>query len=86
MYKILIKKQALKQLNKLPLETITDIDSAISKLAYNPKPLGCIKLNHPDELYRIRIRDYRVIYTINDNVLIIEVIRIAHRKESYRNI
>jgi mRNA interferase RelE/StbE len=86
LYKILIKKQALKQLDKLPLETITAIDSAISKLANNPKPLGSIKLNHPEELYRIRIRDYRVIYTINDNILIIEVIRIAHRREAYRNI
>ena len=86
MFKILIKKQALKQLSKLPFETILKIDSAITKLKSNAKPIGCKKLNHPDELYRIRIGDYRVIYTLNDEELVVEVIKVAHRKESYRNI
>jgi mRNA interferase RelE/StbE len=86
LYKIQIKKQALKQLNKLPLEAIIDINSAISQLSFNPKPFSSKKLNHPDELYRIRIGIYRVIYLIIENELVIEVIKIAHRKESYRNI
>jgi mRNA interferase RelE/StbE len=86
LYKILIKKQAFKQLQKMQLATILCINSAISELSANPKPIGCKKLNHPDELYRIRIGDYRVIYSIRNKELIIEVIRIAHRRESYRNI
>ena len=45
----------------MPLETILSINSAISELSNNPKPIGCKKLNHPDELYRIRIGDYRII-------------------------
>jgi mRNA interferase RelE/StbE len=55
---------------------------AISKLANNPRPVGCKKLRGWDA-YRIRIGDYRVIYEIHDDVLIVLVVRVAHRREAY---
>jgi mRNA interferase RelE/StbE len=85
-YKVLIKRQALKQLEKLPLEIILKINEAISKLSVNHKPKGCKKLNHPDGLFRIRVGNYRIIYLVKEQELIVETIKIAHRKNSYRNI
>ena len=61
----------------------------ITELVTDPRPYGSKKMtnfhvaNAPDELYRIRIGDYRVVYAINDEVLTIAVVKIAHRKNVY---
>ncbi len=54
---------------------------AISALSTNPRPAGCRRLVGYDDLWRIRIGDYRVIYTIKDAELIVLALRIAHRSE-----
>jgi len=81
-YTIQIEKAALKQLAQLPLIIVEAIDARVSALQTNPRPPGCKKLKGRDG-WRIRIGDYRVIYKIDDNVLIILVIDIGHRKNIY---
>ena len=59
---------------------------AIDALARAPRPAGCIQLAGADDAYRIRIGDYRVVYEIADKVLIVYIIRVAHRKDVYRGL
>jgi mRNA interferase RelE/StbE len=60
------------------------IAGRIEKLAANPRPGGCKKLKGGVNEWRIRIGDYRVIYTIEDTTKTVDVTRIAHRKEVYQ--
>jgi mRNA interferase RelE/StbE len=55
----------------------------LENLASNPRPSGCKKLRSGDEEWRIRVGDYRVVYTIDDARLLVEVTRIRHRREVY---
>ena len=86
-YKIVFKRQAQKELNKISNPYALKIALAINELSNNPRPAGCKKLNVPDvNLWRIQSGDYRIIYSIEDVVKIIEVIRIGHRGDVYQNL
>ena len=82
-YKIEIKKSAVKELSKLPKKELTKIVDKIQSLSDEPRPDGCKKLSG-DEKYRIRIGSYRVLYSIEDDVLIVYVVKVGHRKEIYK--
>jgi len=82
-YSIEIKKSATKEIAKLPKLHLKRIIEKIQLLSINPRPDGCKKLS-ADEKYRIRVGDYRILYTIEDNQLIIYVVKIGHRKDVYR--
>lgn len=82
MYKVQIEKRALKKLAKIPEPFYSNIKIAILNLSENPRPIGYIKLKRR-EAYRIRVADYRVIYEIHDEVLLIQVINLGHRKDIY---
>lgn len=84
MYNITIKKSALKELKKVPQKEQILISKAIKELANDPHPHGHKKLVGADITFRIRIRDYRVIYNVYDQELSIDVIRVKHRKDVYR--
>ena len=83
MYKIQILKSADKTLKNVVQKDRIKIVEHISQLADSPRPSGCKKLKGT-EFYRIRIGDYRVIYKIEDDILLILVIRIGHRKDIYK--
>jgi len=83
-YAIQIKNSALKELRKLPKQFSTQVAKDIDALAKNPRPVGYKKLTGNEELYRIRSGNYRVVYQIQDKVLVVLVIRIGDRKEVYR--
>ncbi len=83
-YSILYKRSAADELLLLPASNAHKVKSAIDNLAVNPRPQGCIKLSGLINEYRIRVGNYRIIYAIADNVIIVTVIRIAHRKDAYR--
>jgi len=57
----------------------------LQELAHDPRPDGCKKLRGSANSYRIRTGDYRVVYSISDDVLIIDVVKAGHRKEIYKN-
>ncbi len=84
MYTVVIHKKAEKEIDKIPDVSAIKIAEAIYDLAENPRPSGCVKLIGSNNYYRIRIADYRIIYSIEDDILCIEVIKVAHRKESYK--
>ena len=83
-YKIRWKNSAHKELKKLDRKIIPAIISAVEKLALEPLPDGVKKLKGNEPMYRIRVNDYRVIYSIENNVLVVEVLRVGHRKGVYR--
>ena len=81
-YTIILTKRAEKQLDKLPDNIAEPIIEAIGDLSKNPRPNGYKNLKSRDG-YRIRIGDYRVIYEVFDDELVIDVIKLGHRKDIY---
>ena len=82
MYQLQISNRANKALEKLPDEIYLRLIEAIKSLADNPRPFGCKKLKGRKG-YRIRIGDYRVVYEINEGVLVVLIIDVGHRREIY---
>jgi mRNA interferase RelE/StbE len=84
MYIVTFKNSAYKELERLPKATVRKIAAAIDGLEIDPRPVGVKKLKDSNEdLYRIRVGDYRVIYAINDGIKIVNILRIGHRKDIY---
>ena len=82
-YDVVLTSSAEKELKKLSSQLITRIVPRLENLASNPRPPGCKKLQGGDREWRIRVGDYRVVYTIDDKRLLVEVVRIRHRREVY---
>jgi mRNA interferase RelE/StbE len=82
-YQIIIEKTAQKDILKINRSAQITISQSISLLADEPRPSGCIKLKGR-EAWRIRVGDYRVIYEINDKILIIKVVTVSHRRDVYK--
>jgi mRNA interferase RelE/StbE len=84
-FTVKLSKDAEKQLAKIQAQTRKRIAAAVRSLAEDPRGHGAKKLlNH--EAWRIRVGDYRVIYEINDGLLLILVIEIGHRRDIYRSL
>jgi len=83
-YKIEWKRSALKELKQLPKENVSRIFKAVEELAANPFPNKVKKLTDSEHSFRIRIGDYRIVYSIFPEILIVEIIRIKHRKDVYK--
>jgi mRNA interferase RelE/StbE len=87
MYEVLIDRSVEKDLEKMHKNVNRVIIRALEKLTVDPKPNGVKKLHGSNEdLYRIRVGDYRIIYSIAEQVKIVNIRRIRHRKEVYRNL
>ena len=84
-YEIKIIREAQKQLGALPKPAQDVVKDAIWSLAEVPRPACCKKLKGQVSLWRIRISNYRVVYEIKDDCLVVFVIRIGHRKDIYRD-
>lgn len=82
-YRIEWKHSALKELKQLPKDVVARIIRAVGQLPENPYPSGIRKLVGSENSYRIREGDYRILYSIVSSTLIIEIIRIGHRKDVY---
>lgn len=83
-YQIEFVKQAAKQLRALPVQEQEWLQPKIDALATEPRPIGVIKLAEEEDLYRIRVGDYRIIYSIQDTQLLVLVVKIGHRRDVYR--
>ena len=81
-YSIFLSKTAQRQLNKLDDKLVDKLIAVISNLAENPRPNGYIKLRGRSA-YRIRQGNYRIIYEVIDNRLIINIIALGHRRDIY---
>lgn len=81
-YRVTLKRRAIKALEKINEPYYSNIKEAIYRLADNPRPTG-YKMLKGREAYRIRVADYRIIYEIFDDVLLVDVIDLGHRKDIY---
>jgi mRNA interferase RelE/StbE len=84
-YEVKFSRGAKKQFRKLPIDVQQRIQTKINDLAIEPRPNGVKKLQGDDNSYRVRVGDYRVVYEIGDDVLIVTVIKIGHRSEIYKD-
>ena len=83
-YSILIKPSAVKEIESIPLKRDRQrIVERIRDLTENPRPSGCEKLSGQDK-YRLRRGRYRILYSIEDEDLLVYVVKVAHRKDVYR--
>lgn len=84
MYKVVLTKSAEKELLKIPKVYSSNLVNHLVELTNNPRPNGCKKLSGYEDIYRIRVGIYRIIYRIEDKILYIEIIKIGHRKDVYQ--
>jgi mRNA interferase RelE/StbE len=82
-YAVFFKPSAEKALRKLPKMVQKRIVAAVEGLQDDPRLPHCVKLKGEPDLWRIRVGDYRVVYTIRDEVLTVLVVRVAHRRDVY---
>ncbi len=83
-YQVEFTSKASKQLGKLSKDIQQRIKTKVYELVENPRPSGVVKLENSDK-YRIRVGSYRVLYQIEDDLLIVIVVRIGHRREVYKD-
>lgn len=81
-YSVSLRRDAIKSLEEINEPYYSKIKIVLYGLTINPRPTGSIKLKGRNA-YRIRVSNYRIIYTISDNILTIEIIGIGHRKDIY---
>jgi mRNA interferase RelE/StbE len=84
---ITIARSAAKEYRDLPERAAGKVRDAIDALALDPRPPGrSKKLRASGGLYRVRVGDYRVVYGVDDERGIVDVIHIRHRKDAYRDL
>lgn len=85
-YSIEVTRRAGRDLAALPAPDRKRIARKIDGLAENPRPSGCRKLGGAEALYRIRAGDYRILYEVQDEALVVLVIMIRHRGSVYEDL
>ena len=83
-YKVIFTKSVKKDFRKIPKLEVSKILNEIEGLAKNPRSSKTKKLKG-EKLYRLRVGNYRVIYDIQDNLMLIFVVKLGHRSDIYRN-
>jgi mRNA interferase RelE/StbE len=83
-YELRFKPSVAKDLRGIPKTDVRRVLTRIQALRDDPRAPGCEKLAGGDELYRVRQGTYRIVYAIHDEQVVVEVIRVGHRREVYR--
>lgn len=83
-YRVEIETAATEQIQRLQRHEQIRIKVAIDALAIDPRPHGCTKLSGTTDSYRLRVGVFRIVYPIDDGLHIVNVTRVAHRKEVYK--
>ena len=82
-YKIFWKSSAARELRKLPKDVIQRVVQHVEALGSNPVPPGTRKMATVQGAFRLRVGDYRIVYRLFEKELVIEVIRVGHRRDIY---
>ncbi len=85
-YTVTFARSAGKELEALPQGTAQRVFHAIEKLADNPRPSGVVKLHGIKNLWRIRVGDYRVVFSVDEQKRVVDVAYVRHRKDVYRGL
>jgi mRNA interferase RelE/StbE len=83
-YVVTFARSARRELEGFPRSVVTRVVTRIESLGISPRPAGCRKLQGTGALYRIRIGDYRVIYSVDDEKRVVDVVAVRHRSDAYR--
>lgn len=83
-YRVQIDPRAWREIHDLSEKLRDKIFDAIYELENEPRPASVKKLKDESGLYRIRVQDYRIVYRIEDNIVTVTVVKVAHRKEVYQ--
>ena len=83
LYNIVFKKSVTKDVKSIPKKDLKKILVRIKKLEKTPRPKGVEKLTNQEQ-YRVRQEKYRILYTIEDTIICITIIKIGHRKSVYK--
>jgi mRNA interferase RelE/StbE len=83
---IKVSPAAARQLKKVDGRVLSQIAAKIDSLAIEPRPHGCEKLSGYDDLYRVRVGDYRIVYGVEDRLVLIVVLKVGNRAEVYQRI
>lgn len=83
-YKLEISRSAEKQLKKLPVHHRKRVAEAILELASDPYPRGSRQLSGYDDVFRVRVGLYRILYSVAKTRLVIIILKVGHRKDVYR--
>jgi mRNA interferase RelE/StbE len=83
-YSVVFVRSARKELEALPRRLALRILRRVEALAHEPRPAGCVKLSGSSHLWRVRVGDYRVIYSIDDDRRLVDVRAVRHRREAYQ--
>jgi mRNA interferase RelE/StbE len=83
-YRIEFARKALREFQNLPAQVKKRLKPKIDALGQNPRPRGVKKIEGKENLYRIRVGDYRVIYEALDKVLLVLVVKLGDRKDIYK--
>lgn len=83
-YTITFARSAGKELERLSASVVGRIFPRIEALAQNPRPPGCRKIQGYENLWRIRVGDYRVIYQVFDDEMVVDIVAVRHRDRAYR--
>jgi len=82
-YNIVFKRSVVKDLRPIPQQNVQRILKRIEGRADDPRPAGAEKLSG-DEKYRIRQGNYRILYTIEDDIITVTIVKVGHRRDVYR--
>ena len=82
-YKLVFKKSVSKDLRPIPKKDVARILQRMEQLQENPRPVGSEKLSGQDR-YRVRQGPYRIIYEVADELLVVTVVKVGHRKHVYK--
>ncbi|MEZ4272212.1 MAG: type II toxin-antitoxin system RelE/ParE family toxin [Myxococcota bacterium] len=85
-YKLVLHKQALSELKKLPKKIKEQVKQSIDSLVTNPRPAVAARLRGRPNAYRIRFGDYRLLYEVHATEIVIYVLGVAHRREVYQRL
>lgn len=83
-YRVQVARRAVKAIESLPRKEQQRVRAAVDLLSETPRPPGCVALAGDESTYRVRVGDYRIVYEVHDAVLVVQVVRVGHRRDVYR--
>jgi mRNA interferase RelE/StbE len=83
-YQVELAPAAKRQIKKLPPDAYKRIIQRLEELKLDPRPAKVAKLEGEEDLYRVRVGDYRIVYQVRERVLQILVVKVKHRRDVYR--
>jgi mRNA interferase RelE/StbE len=80
----MVARSARKELESLPSRVVERVLPRLDLLAHEPRPSGCRKLSGGQNLWRLRVGDYRIVYSVDDRQQVVDIVAVRHRKDAYR--